>query len=129
MTMSPKVRAEYEKLLAVATLREGSPVLENPHVFGWADYELDVEHRTAECGSLLGFDRVDEESSWTEFVGTFTPDRYVHGVDVVGVRCACGRLNGRTLRWKTTSGEATRVVFELLYSTNAALRAELGGPR
>lgn len=129
MTMSSEVRTEYEKLLAAATLREGLPKLERATNFCWADYELDTEHRLAECGGLLGFDRVDEESSWTEFVGTFTSDRYVHGVDVVGVRCVCGRLDGRTLRWKTTSGEATRVVFELLYSTNAALRAELGGPR
>lgn len=122
--MDDRVRAEYEKILTAAIIKNGSLVRPGNTYYGWGDYAGDYDSRdpwgggprhSATCG-IASTGRVDEDATWQEFMGTFYEgDESKHGMEVHGVTCNCGKLQDRTFRWDAPVGEAIRVVMmELL---------------
>jgi hypothetical protein len=116
--MDDRVRAEYEKILTAAIIKNGQLVRTNGGYYGWGDYEGDYggdfrspRHSTT-CG-IAKTGRVEEDAYWYEFMGTFYEgDNTKHGMEVHGVSCNCGRITDRVFRWSESPGEAIRIVLE-----------------
>ena len=91
MTMSPEMRAEYDKAMMAAAMKHGIPVSRDASTYGWADYD-----------------------TWDEFVDTFYEgDTSQHGITVDKVTCACGEIGkDRQIRWKADMQEVAEAVFE-----------------
>src|SRR5687767_12929273 len=120
MTMSPEVRAEYDRVLRAVVLRRGILVSEKPRSFGWMD--ADYVH-TSRC--VVTSDRTPDESEWSEFAGTFAEsDATRRGIDVSGVSCACGELVDRVVRWEAGPSEMIEAVFEEAFGAVRATRIE-----
>lgn len=110
------VRIEYERILTAAILKHGMLVSKTASTFGWtgADEEYGSSWRgprhSTECG-IAKTGRVEEDSTWYEFAGTFASnDHYKHGMEVHGVTCNCGKITDRVYRWDASVGEAIRTV-------------------
>jgi hypothetical protein len=120
-----KVQTEYEKILTAAIIKHGSVVSDSASIYGWVtmdDYDLgllggwtNAKKHSSSCG-IASTGRVEEDSTWYEFAGTFaTSDHYKHGMEVHSVTCNCGKLTDRVFRWDASVGEAIRIVMmELL---------------
>lgn len=95
--------SESVRELAAMIVRQGHVVL--PHrdhllVYGWTDWEEDKHKRTCEVtadGEPWGI-------HWSEFEDTYSENSEHDGVEVK-VTCACGKLNGRVIRWEARMSE------------------------
>lgn len=119
------VQAEYTAIITRAIIKHGSLVRSDSSLFGWVSdedygkgerYTWPVGPRHSITCGIAKTGRVDEHAYWYEFMGTFYEgDNTVHGMEVHGVTCNCGRITDRTFRWKESVGEAIRLVMmELL---------------
>jgi hypothetical protein len=114
--MEPEVRREYERHLIAVTLRRGTLVVQDASMYGWADHENIWDGSPSHLRTCQLTGTTVEESEWNEFMGTFYEgDTRVHGIDVDGVNCACGKLRDRTVRWAASVSEIAEAVFEELY--------------
>lgn len=121
--MDDLVKAEYEKILTAAIIKNGTLVAKDASIFSWMEDEGEYEGRWARgprhsvsCG-IAKTGRVEEDATWYEFGGSLTGDQdtYKHGMEVHGVTCNCKKIKNRTFRWDAPVGEAIRVVMlELL---------------
>ena len=109
--MDDWVKEEYERILTAAILKNGSLVRnEGNTYYGWTDYEATTH--ISSCGAAKT-GRIVEDAYWYEFMGTFYEgDETVHGMEVHGVTCNCGRITDRVYRWSESPGEAIRIVLE-----------------
>lgn len=120
--MDDRVKAEYEKILSAAIIKNGSLVSKDASFFNWIDDEYEgrrargQRHSVSSCG-IAKTGQVEEDATWHEFAGTFAEygDTYKHGMEVHGVTCNCGKIKDRVFRWDAPVGEAIRIVMmELL---------------
>lgn len=117
--MTPEVEREYKRHLMTAALQHGELVATDASFYGWRDYSEEewVGRRPHYRACALTGTSV-HETSWGEFMGTFYDgDTTVHGVEVRGVSCACGRLKDRRVRWTAHPGDVAKAVFEELYTS------------
>jgi hypothetical protein len=116
MAMSERVRAEYEKAMARVVIKRGSLVSEHPNIYGWEEYSWclsDGGKHLAKCGIKTDDTLRADEDRWDEFQGTFYEgDTSVHGARVDGISCQCGKVTGRSYRWKASMQEVAEAVFE-----------------
>jgi hypothetical protein len=109
-SMSPEVRAEYNRALARAAAKNGSFVAPNASFYGWMDWNA-YEHMKT-CQVVVPDTAKAEEDTWDEFQGTFYEGDTTHtGVVVKGVSCRCGRYTNRDVRWAATVQEVAEAVF------------------
>jgi hypothetical protein len=111
MAMSPEAQEEYNRALKVALIRNGSVVQEKPSTYGWADYEA-TEH-LRQCGGWSLRDA--DEDAWHEFVDSYAGSEVKHGLALEQVRCDCGHLAERTVRWRAELNEVAEAVFEAAF--------------
>ena len=115
--MDDRVRAEYERILTAAILKHGSLVRKDASQYGWLDGLEYGEgwknpRHSVQCG-IAKTGRIVEDAYWYEFMGTFYEgDNTVHGMEVHGVTCNCGKITDRVFRWSESPGEAIRIVLE-----------------
>lgn len=111
-TMSDKVRAEYERVLARVVIRHGSVVVREDGWYGWSDYNASQHLRS--CG--VASHGTPHEDTWQEFKGTFYEgDTSIHGVGMPGVTCNCGTISDRSMRVLITVQEIAEAVFSEAY--------------
>jgi hypothetical protein len=109
-SMSPEVRAEYQRALTRATARHGSIVSRDASFYGWTDW--DASTHAQRCDVRVPEGAEVSEVSWDEFRGTFYEgDTTVHGVEVDGASCRCGQIKDRRVRWSATVQEVAEAVF------------------
>ena len=117
--MDDRVKAEYDKILTTAIIKNGSLVAKDASFYGWntgEEYGGDFRspRHSVVCG-IAKTGRVEEDATWDEFMGTFYEgDTRKHGMEVYGVTCNCGKLKNRTFRWDAPVGEAVKAVVEEL---------------
>lgn len=115
--MDDRVREEYNRILTAAIIKNGSLVRTDASQYGWSDYgdygnDFTKPRHSTTCG-IAKTGRVVEDADWYEFMGTFYEgDNTVHGMEVHGVSCNCGRITDRVFRWSESPGEAIRIVLE-----------------
>lgn len=132
--MDDRVKAEYEKILTAAIIKNGTLVAKDASIYSWVDDEYEYEGRWARgqrhsvsCG-IVKTGQVKEDATWYEFAGTFAEDgdTYKHGMEVHGVTCNCGKIKDRVYRWDAPVGEAIRIVMlELLAERVASEEPQL----
>ena len=113
MTMSPEMRAEYDKAMMAAAMKHGIPVSRDASTYGWADYDA-ASHIREGCHAVTTAKSTAEGDTWDEFVDTFYEgDTSQHGITVDKVTCACGEIGkDRQIRWKADMQEVAEAVFE-----------------
>lgn len=135
-SMSPEVRAEYESIVTELVLERGWVVKPSPSEYGWTDQEFEEWTRDYQRRSHLARCRatasgpVREDATWREFVGTFAPggpNETRHGIEVDGATCACGKVQGRTVRLEATISDLSGAVFSRLYQRLTAIQDRLPG--
>lgn len=107
--MDPEVRKEYNDIIARVAASAGTVLLEK-RISSFIQYDYRLSSHLATC-EMRSFTAVDEDSTWYEFQGTFADDHSVHGVEVSGVNCACGKIIDRTIRWQASISDVTTAVF------------------
>lgn len=114
--MDDRVKAEYEKVLSAAIIKNGSMVDNRPSQFAWRDYDTEYDgpagvRHIYSCGTV-SVGEIKEDATWWEFAGTFADDHYKHGMEVHGVTCNCGKITNRIYRWDAPVSEAIKIVLE-----------------
>lgn len=100
--MNAKTRELLHRAVVDAIIQNGSPVSQDSS-YGWLDSNY------AELRVHMAHCRPDyeactwDDSSWSEFQGTFDPDVHMRGIDLK-LACRCGLLDGRA--WRYTGGYA-----------------------
>lgn len=111
--MEPEVRAEYEALLRLIVLRDGTLVDATDTRYGWI--ATDYDHVAGPSGCPVSSTAVPQETVWYEFAGAFDGSRAETGTDLAGVGCACGLVVNRVMRLRETVSDMAEKVFEELY--------------
>lgn len=113
MAMSPEVEAEYNSVLREAVLHHGCVVSNDPSIYDWASYYGTKHARSCTMVS----ENLPIEITWEEFDSTDAGDlKVIHGISLQRVRCECGKLKNREMRWETNPSEMIKAVFEIMYS-------------
>lgn len=116
--MTPEVEQEYKRHLIAAVLRHGEMVSPTASYLSWRDHDEHIPGRRSHPRDCPLTATDVRETSWQEFMGTFYEgDDTVHGVEAIGVSCACGRLKDRRVRWTAHPGDVAKAVFEELYTS------------
>lgn len=105
--MNPRTKERYDAVLKALVLRHGDLQGENSYYGSGTD--PDYRH-VNEC--QVRSNSTPEERYWQEFGDTFNGDITVHGVELTGVSCACGKLVDRTLRWSASVTDMLQAVLE-----------------
>lgn len=105
--MNPRTKERYDAVLKVLVLRHGD--LQGENSFYGLGTDPDYQHVNS-CS--VRSDSVPVERHWQEFGDTFNGNDTIHGVELAGVSCACGKLVNRTLRWSASVTEVLRAALE-----------------
>lgn len=110
-------KTEMKRAMIDALIKLGSPVRDDPSIYGWQIYEWD-EHRgrgietRSQRVARIGVDYAAtsyQESCWDEFQGTFYEgDTRVYGVDL-----DLALLDGTRLKWRY-AGNLSELMTEIL---------------
>lgn len=76
-------KAEFKKVIVDAMIAGGSPLDESTDVFGWQKPDWDGKLRKLVARREIDYTKTTyDESSWSEFVGTFEDNARKVGVDI-----------------------------------------------
>lgn len=113
--MDPKVKEEYDRVLAIVAIRKGALMCPSgSRYYGWIG---DDWQHLSRCGAKSW--GVAKETQFTQFDGTFVEEtRYHTAIDVSDVTCHCGRITSAEVRWEPSDGlsEVTTAIFEEMYN-------------
>jgi hypothetical protein len=104
---------EFQEAIIRFLVKESTPVGEGDTRWGWIADDYQELGRHLETCSLHIPECSWADSDWTEFAGTFADPPWDErkGIDVK-VTCSCGRVKGRTWRYRGSSGDLLRAITD-----------------
>lgn len=122
-SMSPEVRAEYDRALARAAAKNGRIVSTDASFYGWSDWDA-YEHMK-NCAVVVPATAKAVETTWEEFEDTYYEGDTTHtGVVVKGVSCRCGQYTDRNVQWEATVREVAEAVFTEAFGARSNASAQ-----